>query len=148
MTLLCVVMCAIQMMAINLQIEQQSGNRVLQDIAVIGKWVFEGDNLVLLDKEGNILATEAIYNIRKIVFAEADDTSLDNMSNQPIIRIYPNPTHDVLIVEGVAEQQLRVFDMQGRMLLNEVGNQVEVSQLADGTYLLQIGTQVVRFIKQ
>jgi hypothetical protein len=41
-----------------------------------------------------------------------------------------------------------VYDLQGRLLVQEEGTQVDVNHLAEGTYLLQIGTQVVRFIKK
>ena len=51
-------------------------------------------------------------------------------------------------MKGVESQMLRVFDLQGRLLKTENGVQVTVSDLASGTYLLQVGTQVVRFIKQ
>jgi hypothetical protein len=38
--------------------------------------------------------------------------------------------------------------MQGRLLVTENGTQINVSSLPIGTYLLQVGTHVVRFIKQ
>jgi myo-inositol-hexaphosphate 3-phosphohydrolase len=61
--------------------------------------------------------------------------------------VYPNPTQDILMIQGIEEQALRVFDLQGRLLKTENGTQMNVSNLAEGTYLLQVGTQVVRFIK-
>ena len=64
------------------------------------------------------------------------------------IVVYPNPTQDVLMIQGIEAQALRVYDLQGRMLLQQEGTQIGVSQLSEGTYLLQIGTQVVRFIKK
>ena len=64
------------------------------------------------------------------------------------IVIYPNPTLDMLYISGTTPQTLRVYDLQGRLLINETSMQINVSTLNMGTYLLQIGTQVVRFIKQ
>ena len=43
---------------------------------------------------------------------------------------------------------LRVYDMQGQLLQTAEGDRLTVSSLSTGTYLLQIGTQVVRFIKR
>ena len=131
----------------NLVVEHRSGADLLQDIAKIGKWVFVEDNLQLLDQSGNVLATEALANIKKITFAISGEvTSLENTTANSIV-IYPNPTQDILMIQGIEVQTLRVYDMQGRRLQTTEGTQVSVGNLAEGTYLLQIGTQVVRFIK-
>ena len=139
--------CSMQMMALNLVVEHRSGADLLKDIALIGKWVYEGDNLQLLDKEGNVLATEALANIRRITFSTSGPvTNVENVDSQSIL-VYPNPTQDALMIQGIEAQALRVYDLQGRLLVQEEGTQVNVNHLAEGTYLLQIGTQVVRFIK-
>ena len=140
--------CSLQMMAINLVVEHRSGADLLQDISLIGKWIYVGEDLQLLDKQGNVLATEPLANIKKITFAlSGTPTATENVQTNAII-VYPNPTHDVLMIQGIEPQTLRVYDLQGRMLKAENGTQVSVGNLAEGTYLLQIGTQVVRFIKK
>ena len=140
------ILCGMNVLATNLVIERYAGAEMVQDIAVIGKWVFVDTNLQLLDKEGNILATEPLDNVRKIVFSD-EPTAVDNVEKGSII-VYPNPTQDVLYIQGIDAQILRIFNMQGNMLQTSEGTQVSVSHLPTGTYLLQIGTQVVRFIKQ
>lgn len=140
------ILCGMNVLATNLVIERYAGAEMVQDIAVIGKWVFVDTNLQLLDKEGNVLATEPLDNVRKIVFSD-EPTAVDNVEKGSII-VYPNPTQDVLYIQGIDAQILRIFNMQGNMLQTTEGTQVSVSHLPTGTYLLQIGTQVVRFIKQ
>lgn len=140
--------CSMQMMALNLVVEHRSGADLLQDIAIIGKLVYVGDELQLLDNEGDILATEPLDKIKKITFfVHGPVTNIENMDTNSIL-IYPNPTRDVLMIEGVDSQTLRVYDLQGRLIKTENSTQVDVSNLAEGIYLLQIGTQVVRFIKK
>ena len=146
--LICVILCSLQTMATNLVIEHLSGAEEMQDIARIGKLVFEGENIHLLDKSGNILATEPIANIKKIQFAtNGTNADVNDMVVHTII-VYPNPTQDVLMIQGAESQTLRVYNLQGSLLLTQWGNQISVGNLPDGTYLLQIGTQVVRFIKK
>ena len=140
--------CSLQMMAANLVVEHRSGMDLLQDVAIIGKWVYVGDNLQLLDKAGNVLATEPLSNIKKITFSISGTTTEVESASANSIIVYPNPTQDVLIITGINTQTLRVYDLQGRLLQTEIGTQINVSNLAVGTYLLQIGTQIVRFIKQ
>lgn len=140
--------CSLQMMVANLVVEHRSGADLLQDISLIGKWIYVGEDLQLLDKQGNVLATEPLANIKKITFAlSGTPTATENVQNNAIL-VYPNPTQDVLMIQGIEPQTLRVYDLQGRMLKAENGTQVSVGNLAEGTYLLQIGTQVVRFIKK
>lgn len=140
-----------QVAATDLVLLKTDGTQQLQDIATIGKWVYVGDDLQLLSHDGAVLAQEPALNIRKITFAESSGTdtptSMENIQSTSVV-IYPNPSQDVLIVSGIEAKALRVFDMQGRLLKAENGTQVHVSDLAKGTYLLQVGTQVVRFIKK
>ena len=146
--LICVILCSLQTMATNLVLEQRSGAEVLQDIATIGKWLFVEDNIQLLDKSGNILATELIANIKNIQFATNGANADVNDTVVTTIIVYPNPTQDVLMIQGIESQTLRIYNLQGSLLHTEWGDQISVSNLPDGTYLLQIGTQVVRFIKK
>ena len=146
--LICVICCSLQTMATNLVLEQRSGAEVLQDIATIGKLVFVEENIQLLDKDGNILATESIANVKKIQFATNGTNADVNDTVVHTIVVYPNPTQDILMIQGAESQMLRVYNLQGSLLQTEWGNQIAVSHLPVGTYLLQIGTQVVRFIKK
>ena len=145
--LICVICCSLQTMATNLVIEHRSDAQEKQDIASIGKLVFVGENIQLLDKDGNILATEPIANVKKICFTPPTNTNVNDTLVNTIL-VYPNPTQDVLMIQGAASQTLRVYNLQGSLLLTQWGNQISVGNLPDGTYLLQIGTQVVRFIKK
>ena len=145
--LICIILCSLQTMATNLVIEHRSGAEVLQDIATIGKLIFVEDSIRLLDKEGIVLATEPIANVKKIYFAPPTNTDVNDTLVNTIL-VYPNPTQDVLMILGAESQTLRVYNLQGSLLLTQWGNQRSVGNLPDGIYLLQIGTQVVRFIKK
>ena len=146
--LICVICCSLQTMATNLVIEHRSGAEVVQDIAKIGKWVFVGEYIQLQGKEGDTLATEPIADIKKIKFATKGTNADVNDTLVNTILVYPNPTQDMLMIQGAESLTLRVYNLQGSLLLTESGNQISVGNLPDGTYLLQIGTQVVRFIKR
>ena len=135
-------------MATSLVLLQTDGSQQLQDIAKIGKWVFTEENLQLIDKDGNVLAIEPIAEVKKITFSISNsETTTENVAINSIV-VYPNPTQDILHITGVTPQTLRVFDLQGRLLIIDNSTQVNVSHLNTGTYLLQVGTQVIRFIKQ
>ena len=145
---LAAVAISVQATATNLVLSRSSGTQLLQDIAAIGKVVFVGDDLQLLAHDGTVLAQEPIAEVQQIPFADGSEpTSVEGATASGII-LYPNPTQDRLVVQGAEGQTLRVYDLQGRLLKQTEGTEVQVEDLANGTYLLQIGTQVVRFIKQ
>ena len=48
------------------------------------------------------------------------------------------------MIQGAESQMLRVYNLQGTLLQTEWGNQIAVSHLPVGTYLLQIGTQEIK----
>lgn len=146
-TLLLAILCGMQVMATQLVLVPRTGQERTNDIALIGKWVFEGEKLVLLDKSGQVLAAEETSAIRKIVFRDRQ-SAVENVADDVLV-VYPNPTQDVLCISGAdAQTSLRVFSLSGQVLTTAQGAQINVSALPAGTYLLQIGTQVVRFIKQ
>lgn len=138
--------CSLQLMAVNLSIQKTDNTQRLQDITKIGKLIFVENDLQLLDKAGKLLASEPITSIRKIIFVESQVAALESVDTEMLL-VYPNPTQATLFIKGIDAQVIRVYDLNGRLLLSEYGTQVNVSELSLGTYLLQIGTQVVRFIK-
>lgn len=138
--------CSLQLMAVNLSIQKTDNTQRLQDITKIGKLIFVENDLQLLDKAGKLLASEPITSIRKIIFVESQTAALESVDTEMLL-VYPNPTQATLFIKGIDAQVIRVYDLNGRLLLSEYGTQVNVSELSLGTYLLQIGTQVVRFIK-
>ena len=146
------ILCSMQAMATNLVVETRSGSGLTNDIAIIGKWMFVGQNLALLDKSGSILAIEPLSNIRKIVFSPnvpsvpTDDAVVDTES---LYVVYPNPTQDMLHIQGATDTTpLRIYTMEGKLVTSTEGQMINVKSLTNGTYLLQIGTQVARFIKE
>jgi hypothetical protein len=69
------------------------------------------------------------------------------------IFVFPNPVQTYLTVSGVDKDvKINLLDMNG-MILKSIPAQdkttdIDVSALQQGTYLLQMGNQVVKFIKQ
>ena len=148
-------LCSLPLMADRLIVEHRYfGADRMEDIAAIGKWVFVDDRIQLIDHEGYLLGEEYMENIIKITFSNTPPvpTSVENAQPDALpntVVVYPNPTHEVLCVQGIPDDAtLRVYSTTGQLLTTAQGTQINVSQLPQGTYLLQIGTQVMRFIKE
>ena len=134
----------------HMKIELLTGEETFQ-IAQIGKITFVDNLMVLYGNDGRQLGSTSIDLIDKIVFSEEQDQAITNVVASTI-RVFPNPTQDALFIRGVeGEQTVRIFNMRGQVVQSAVTVDGEailhVSGLPNGTYLLQVGAQVVKFIK-
>ena len=144
-------LCSFPLMADRLTVQHRYfGTDRTEDIAAIGKWVFVDDRVQLLDHNGYLFGEEYIGNIVKITFSNTPPvpTSTDEAQSGTVI-VYPNPTHEMLCVQGVPDDiTLRVYSTTGQLLTTAQGTKIDVSHLPQGTYLLQLGAQVIRFVKE
>ncbi len=64
--------------------------------------------------------------------------------------IYPNPASDYIRIESEKPiGQIRIFDMYGRITLEEFGkSEINISRLISGTYFLLIDEHAIPFIKE
>lgn len=85
---------------------------------------------------------------QKIIFA-SETTSVGDVE-VPNVYVFPNPVSNTIHVSGVDEENtdLIVFDMNGKCLLYEKGNELDVTDLNKGTYILFVDNLRVKFIKQ
>ncbi len=139
-----------QMIATNIVIVSRTEAEQTTDLSIIGKITFTNDKIQLLDKSGTVLYETIVAEVQRILFASSS-TAIGNVRNNPdkVFYVYPNPTQDMLCVQGIEnDMTIRVFSMTGEVILTTQTTPVDVSTLPNGTYLLQIGTQIARFIKQ
>ncbi len=136
-----------------LRIEYLDGAELTTALSVVGRWEFTDGKFILVSTEGEVLAEKAsVYDVRKVVFkSELTPTVTDETTAQ--LTVYPNPTQDLLFVDGLTEgETVRIYSLEGQLLISEVALhdgavQLNVASLAEGTYLLQMGTEIVKIIK-
>ena len=92
-----------------------------------------------------------VDNVRTITFDDID-TAVDNVVSQSSINVYPNPTADMLIVEGVtAKEAIHIYSLNGNQVLSvtpqEGVNTINVSGLPNGVYLLKYANESFKLIK-
>jgi endoglucanase Acf2 len=75
-----------------------------------------------------------------IVTQELGTTAVSNLQS-PWIKIYPNPTRDVLIIDGFSTNAtISLFDATGKLLLTQklLSKQINIGHLVNGVYLIRI----------
>ncbi|MCI7575590.1 MAG: T9SS type A sorting domain-containing protein [Bacteroidales bacterium] len=117
----------------------------------IGKLRFHSDSLYLYAPDGTLLGESYVLDIKQIVFADVS-TALDNTAAFSL-RVYPNPAMDCLFLEGAEDADVaRIFSIDGRLMeavpLTDGSAAISVGNLPEGTWLLQVNTSLIKFIKQ
>ena len=99
--------------------------------------------MTILQKDGN-----KVGNYQKILFATSTSTSLEENKELQIF-VFPNPVSHTLNIQGVDENTtLEVYNLTGKSVLKDKGTELDVTSLTQGTYILRINNQYVKFIKK
>ena len=134
-----------------LLIEYLSAQEQKYELAKLGRMEFSDDIFNIIDELGNIIATGNVVDLKKMTFSDSIVSNL--IVNQNLINVYPNPTMDVLCIEGLEFGNIvRIYSAKGALLktveVNSVQTSINVKDLPNGTYLIQTNTQIVKFIKK
>ena len=129
----------------NLVVKLLSGADFRRELATIGKIVYRGDSLYLYDSFGTLLYKEQLAKVQRVVYSEGGEptTGMAEASDADgHVRVFPNPTAETLVVEGLLAEdgQVRLYNQQGQLVktgtADAVRTTLDVSDLPAGTYLL------------
>jgi hypothetical protein len=93
--------------------------------------------------------TEAAFDHFSVTnFSTNDLTEID----RKLYRIYPNPSSDYFIIDGITEDvNFQLFTTEGTLLLDsylsEKNNQLDISTFPKGLYVMTIGNQILKVMK-
>lgn len=83
----------------------------------------------------------------KIIFPK-DETEIEELGFSQVY-VFPNPVVNTLSIQGVDENTpLEVYNLTGASVLQDKGTELDVTSLNQGTYILRINNQYVKFIKK
>ena len=122
------------------------GNKTTYALATVSRINVIADansaSMTVVDKDGNQFSGYV-----KILFAEAP-TDIEELGFTQVY-VFPNPVVNTLTIQGVDENTpLEVYNLTGASVLQDKGTELEVTSLSQGTYILRINNQYVKFIKK
>ncbi len=83
----------------------------------------------------------------KLLFSDKE-TSIEELGEVSLF-VFPNPVSNTLNIQGVDESaSLSVYNLSGQCVLQDKGTEIDVISLNQGTYILRINNQYVKFIKK
>ncbi len=132
-------------------IEYFSAEQQELELKQISTIEFIEEYIYFLDRSGEEIASKKIEDVRKISFVESE-TAVETTEDINMI-VYPNPAMDALFIQGLTiGDVVRIYTLDGtlvktQMVENEI-QQINVDDIAVGSYILQSNTKVVKFIKK
>ena len=141
----------------SLVVKPLRGAECITALGVVGKLVYSGDSLYVYDAAQNVVFSDLLANVRHIRFSDEQPntpTSVENTQGESTlqVKVYPNPTQEVLHVENAQGDVLRLYSMDGRLVGTQAvengSAQVNMAELPTGNYLLLSGKESFQVIKQ
>ena len=137
------------MQAVNITVIRMSGEaKEVQQVSAIQ--FLPGQTIQFTLTSGE--STE-MTGVRKISFENNDFTAVEDVVTPSTIHVYPNPTADMLIIDGVtAKQEIAIYSLNGAKVLSALSqdgtNTLHVSELPNGVYLLKLANETFKLIKE
>ena len=122
------------------------GAETRYELASVQRIVFDTGGMTLQRKA----EADDVNGVRCVLFGTMDQTTIDIVeTGEATIYAYPNPVQNYLRIEGAAaDATCTVYDLQGLALLHSAAQQIDVTALQQGSYLLKINNQIIKFIKK
>ncbi len=132
-------------------------------VVMSAMWSFASAGSIVAISSDGAEDSYTISSVRSIKFApeNSDDKGYRTIlfgaksglneidSDQSFIFVYPNPVSDYIQISGVDEDaEVLIFDMNGNVVSRTHGKRVDVSEMNNGNYILNVNGNSVKFIKK
>lgn len=136
----------------SLTVKFSDGSENVTLLSSLNKITFSDGNLLLNKKElgTNSYQISTISKLTFGLFSEIPAVSTDHTS----IIIYPNPAKDFIRLKNIpsGKHQIKIYGLNGTLLntciLSEEFQQINISNLDEGFYILRVNGQNLKFVKQ
>ena len=89
----------------------------------------------------NIYSINPVGNLYNLILYDEDifgeTLSHDIIGYQPSIMAFPNPTNSELALDSDKQYEIKVFDLNGRKVMETTGNSLDMSILTNATYIVK-----------
>ncbi|WP_304201251.1 T9SS type A sorting domain-containing protein [Flavobacterium alvei] len=129
-----------------------SGTTQVFNVATAGKLYFATDNLYVKLDGTATPTTIPVSIIRKITFSNTLSTTTFG-ENKTSLVLYPNPSSNSIKIKSDAVENLdtKIYTLSGQLVLDGIfqsEQDIDVSKLSSGLYLVQVNGLTIKFSKK
>lgn len=122
------------------------------NVTIAGKLYFASDNLYVKLDETTTPTTIPVTIIQKITFSSTLATT-NFGGNKNNLVLYPNPSTDVFRIKSDTNEELKIniYSLQGQLVHQgnyQSDEDINVSNLSSGLYLVQVNGLTIKFSKK
>lgn len=122
------------------------------NVTAAGKLYFESDNLNVKIDQSTTPTTIPVNIIRKIVFSNSLSTPIVGQNKKNLV-LYPNPSASAIRIQSESGEALdtKIYSLTGQLVLQgtfQSGEEINVSELSSGLYLVQANGVTIKFSKK
>jgi Secretion system C-terminal sorting domain len=123
---------------------------ILTAASVTGKFFYLSLPSLTNNKKFEVSYTNTSVVVKVVDATVTDIDDVESASGQ--LRLYPNPASNVLFVNGLdSEENVSIYTASGNVTKNikltPINNHIDISDLAKGSYVIQIGSRHNYFVK-
>lgn len=148
------------------RVQRLSKQQMQQALTAIGKITFTDGKIQVYSIDNELLISTELTEESNIVIDEnnesvsysdsenkADYGIVTDINQDKQILLYPNPATDILYINGLSENSIiRLYGINGALIriIQTSDNvcQLNVEDLAKGTYLLQVNNELLKLVKE
>jgi hypothetical protein len=123
-------------------------NQFNEKIAGTGeKTLSTGDNTFTITVTAEDGVAQKTYTI---VVSQDEGTGIQATAPAVSVKIYPNPVSDKLVIEtpNQATPEIKLYNLQGKLLLQTQSNEIDLSGFEAGTYLLKANGETIKLVRK
>ena len=161
---ICIAFCMLATPQVRVQ--KLDKKQLQQALTAIGKITFNDGKIQVYSIDNELLISTELTEDSNIVIDElqesvsindgeqtADYGIVTNLDENRQIRLYPNPATDVIFINGLTENSIvRLYGINGSLIRTIMTSadvyELNVEDLAKGTYLLQVNNELLKLVKE
>lgn len=146
--LLAGLLCPGKAQDVTLVVTTNNGQEQAFHLSENGQMHFENGERLIIEDGAGVIATFQLADIRKLVCPEPMGMK---ESSEETLQLIPNPGHNHVIIKNLSGHcQGRIYTLDGRMVKAfeaDEGMSLNISDLSEGMYLLNIDGQTLKLMK-
>jgi len=110
---------------------------------------FLQDGIFTVTMTNAAIVSNYLYPAKVIAEFKVGYANIDDVSYLSDIVFYPNPVNDILYIKTEKETipEVKLYSLEGQLLLNIKGNEIDVSGFAAGIYMLEVDGKKGKVVK-
>lgn len=144
--------CSLSFSQTGIRVFYYSGTPQVFNVATTGKLYFANDNLYIKIDGTTTPTTIPVNIIRKITFVE-NTLAVTALADEKKVVLSPNPSTDFFKITSEYKEGLnvKVYSLTGQLVHQGVyqnDQNIDVSNLSTGLYMVQVNHSTLKFIKK